>query len=658
MSFPPTLENFCNGTASFLGDRPPSEVLRMPLVEQFKMLQSRLGETLFLQCLNPKNDVVGPVANEQDTDWLRRANVTGINVRTIQNFWNCVPYACTLPAAQNAIHLLPIWEPGVVSSLYGMVSFHINPEFYQPELARYFPHLSTVEAQLKVVVNLLHALGKSVGMDVIPHTDRYSEIVLENPMHFEWLRREENRIVRQDAALWKRAAEHIYDWLVANGPAVDQEIHGRNWETFFSTTVAEGERGVLLFGEKYDYDGRRNRRLDLLDYLTQRGYEPLPATMGPPYRGLEVDPDSRSEDDAGRIWYDYRMQTPMTPFSRVFGPLTRYRFYEPLDNNRDWQLNFKQPHLTAWEYFAEHYQRVRDEYHFDFMRGDMSHVQMRPDGVPTEVPTHYDPHRFVKEQVQKSVPYFGYLAESFLAEDDQMAYGNEVAHLNASAAEATLGNLQSMVPGSAEFNREFARYVRIHESARVLPTQTTMTADKDDPRFDEFYLHGNEARYLTALFLTDWPSYHALGFEQRDPHPEPVANELYTKLYVFQIPDGPKGTNGPWRWGANTDLFQNLLKIRELCDDIFESIRFARTHFLLLPDNEHHPGVVVWSQLEDPHFLFIANFNSETVDVDLPEVHGRWHECFRLSGETVDWQLEGATLKLRQLDRVLVFKAE
>ena len=652
----PTLENFRNGTASFLGDRPPSEVLRLPLVEQFKLLQARLGETLFLQCLNPKNDVHGPVADAPTTDWLRRANVTGINVRTVQYFWNCVPYACTLPAAQNAIHLLPIWEPGVVSSLYGMVSFHLNPEFLHPELPRYFPHLSTVESQLKVVVNLLHALGKSVGMDVIPHTDRYSEIVLENPMHFEWLRREEDRIVEHQTRLWERAAAHIYDWLVMHGPACEQEIHGRDWQTFFGTHVHEGERGVLLFGEKYDYEGRRQRRLDLMDYLYRRGFEPAPATMGPPYRGLEVNPDSASTDEAGRVWYDYRIQQPET-FSRVFGPLTRYRFYEATDRDRhDWQLDFDRPHEAAWDYFAEHYRRVRDEYHFDFMRGDMSHVQMRPGGVPTEIPERYDPHRYVKEHLQREVPSFGYFAESFLAPDNEMAYGNEVDHLTASAAEVTLGNLQSLVPGSAAFNQEFARYARLHDRARVLPAQTTMTADKDDPRFDEFYLHGNEARYLTALFLTDWPSYHALGFEQRDPHPEPAANEFYTKLYVFQIPDGPKGTQGPWRWGSNFELFQHLRRIRELCDAIFGELQFARSHFLRLPDDPTTPGVVAWTQRDTPHYLFVANFNATAIDLTLNAPMGGWTEYFRLEGEGVEVVATDSEVRLTGLEKVLVLR--
>jgi hypothetical protein len=35
----------------------------------------------------------------------------------------------------------------------------------------------------------------------------------------------------------------------------------------------------------------------------------------------------------------------------------------------------------------------------------------------------------------------------------------------------------------------------------------------------------------------------SLGYEQRDPHPVPAPNENYTKLYVFQLDEGPKATH-------------------------------------------------------------------------------------------------------------------
>ena len=40
------------------------------------------------------------------------------------------------------------------------------------------------------------------------------------------------------------------------------------------------------------------------------------------------------------------------------------------------------PRPAVWQYVCNHYAEVQRRCGFDFMRGDMSHVQMRPEGVP------------------------------------------------------------------------------------------------------------------------------------------------------------------------------------------------------------------------------------------------------------------------------------
>ena len=214
--------------------------------------------------------------------------MVGINVRTIQSFWNVVKYSFTLPSSQQSIHLLPIWEPGVVASLYGMSSWNINPEFFSPELAQVVPHLNTVEKQLKAVTNLLHALGRTVGMDVIPHTDRYSEMVLANPQYFEWLIRQDTRIVNRRAELHEAVQAALMRFLKMEGSAVSMDYPSVA-KVFFSGYFPDSERLKVLFGQAWDYAGRLNRRNKMVHLLYQLGYETAPATMAPPYRGLAVD---------------------------------------------------------------------------------------------------------------------------------------------------------------------------------------------------------------------------------------------------------------------------------------------------------------------------------------------------------------------------------
>ncbi len=600
-------DSFVSKKNSFVPCLLPAEAVRFSVDQTFEILKKRLGDPLFYQCIDPAQSVKSPVSALPDSNWMRSAKTVGVNVRTIGDFWSIVPYAMTLPAAQNALHILPMWECGVVSSLYGPASWNINPEFFSEKLAEKMPHLGPVEAQLKVTINFLHALGKAVGMDVVPHTDRFSEQVLANPDFFEWLVRRDLEIVDHSDAVVFYAKNAIFDFVKKHGSAVAGERFPFSVDEFFDAQVPENQRLRWLFGEKKDYGGRLKRRELLVDWLFKMGFETAPATMGPPYRGLEVDPRPEAEtiDEAGRSWRDFRIQNPQK-FSRAFGPLTRFRTWASKNENRDWALDFSRPRPEVFGYVSERYAEIARDFDVDFMRGDMSHVQMRPDGVPAEADDFYDLLGFVKKRIASEKPSFGYFAESFLAPDGEMAYGSEVAHLEKSLADTTLGDLQNAATDSPEFLKMLAEYADLHEKGGVLPNFTILTADKDDPRFDRFYLRGNEARFFCSIFLTDWPAYMALNFECRDPHPTPAANEFYSKLYVFQEKKGPKSTSGPFRWGQNRRLFEAIDGIRQFADDIFESIKNEKTRWILRPDGERK--LVAWAVAE---FVFAANLDGE-----------------------------------------------
>ncbi len=558
------MTDYASGTTDWVVGLAPEVAVNLPATEVSRLLIQRLGEEVFSSCLDPENRIPSPVASETNGNWLKTCHTVGVNVRIIGSFWEVVKYATTLPDHIRGIHLLPIWEPGVVGSLYGMASWQLNPEFYSQEAAALYPQLARIEDQLAAVINLLHAMGKVVGMDVIPHTDRYSELVLANPSHFEWIRRWDLSIISHRDYLHEEAQGAIIEWLRERGPALSAYgMVGEFWR------LSEENRLKLLFGHPDDYGGRQGRRVDLVDWLYHRGLEPAPATMGPPYRGLEVDPnpEAMTIDDAGRVWRDYRI-TESTEMSRAFGPLTRYKLYGRKDDNENWEIDFEQPRTFVWDYLTQHYAKQQARYNFDFMRGDMSHVQMRPDGVPKEVDDYYDPLRAVKRKIAESTPHFAYFAESFLTEPGYMAFGDEVEHLERSEAEVTLGNLQSSVPGYIEFWVMIDHYLDVANRSTVTPAWTVITGDKDDPRFDHFHHHGELARLFTGLFLGKLPMYFSLGFEQRDRHLERAANEVYSKLYVFQETRGDKAVSGPFQWGSNLALFASLTELNRFAAGI------------------------------------------------------------------------------------------
>jgi hypothetical protein len=616
------INDYVSQRQSFIPNLLPEQAVQMPAVQLAYILEKRFGQPAFFAALNPAHTVESPVQNHEDASWLKTVNMVGINVRTIGSFWNVLKYALTLPKAQSSVHLLPIWECGVVASLYGIASWNINPEFFDAELAIAFPHLNTVEKQLKVVTNILHLMGKTVGMDVIPHTDRYSEIALANPQFFEWLQRREFDIINHSENLHEQVQERILDFLYQYGGTISEYYPRRKEEFFDNNIYSEEKRLQFLFGNKNNLEGRNQRRNQLINHLFSEGYEPVPATMAPPYRGLEVDnrEEAKTVDEDGRVWRDYIITKP-EPMSRVFGPLARVKLYECKDDNRNWEIDFTKPRHAVWEYMAQKYIGFSNDYNFDFMRGDMSHVQMNPNANYSQSDDYYDIHEYIKKSIQQQKPSFGYFAESFLAPPNTMAYGVEEDHLEASDTDTTLGDLQSMVMGTETFIASFARYHSLIKTRKFSPNFTIMTADKDDPRFDAFYLKGNEIRFFMGMFLTDMPSYMALGFEQRDPHPAPAPNEHYTKLYVFQLSEGKNATHGKYQWGQNGELFYHLTMLKNIADKINQEIDNQEIKWLIKPDSSGHKKVIAWTQRHQPKYLFVVNLDIEQI-VENSELEG------------------------------------
>jgi hypothetical protein len=606
-------ERYQSKKLSYIEDLLPEIAVQLNEYDTLSILNQLLGADTLQKALNEKNTIPSPLKEHKNADWMKTTNMVGVNIRTIGNFFNLIKYAFTLPSYHDSIHILPIWEPGVVGSLYGKVNFNINPEFYSHEFARVVPQLNTVEKQLKATINILHAMGKSVGMDVIPHTDRFSEIVLSYPRFFEWVKRVGGRIINFSESNYREIEEIIWLYLHRKGTANNTPI-SYSRSVFFSPEIpilSHQQRTEILFGRIEDRQGRLNRRLELMQEILNNGYETLPMTMAPPYRGLHINPEKFVYDESGNKWYDYEFDEPQE-MSRVFGPLTRYKFY--FNENDTWKLDFSNPQKTAWEFVADQYLQMQKNYGFDFMRGDMAHVQPRSKGVPKKADKYYDPLHFIKKYIQKKgVPYFAFYAETFLAPPDTMGYGDEVKHLEKIEAEATLGDLQATEIDSPVFISRFNEYLKIFKNSSFSPSITTITADKDDPRFDSFYKNGNIIRYFLSLFITDMTSYYSLGFETRNLHEARGKNEEYTKLYVFQIRDEnepDKYTKGSFIWGKNETQFNELLRIRKVAEDLFSEIEGKECKWLHIPKMQ--AKIAIWTHKKIAKYLFVANLTHET----------------------------------------------
>ncbi len=167
----PGIDAYTSGAASFLVGLRPQDALELPLPTVLDILRRRFGAAIDVAMSDEATDLSRPLselptavrsprAHEPDSSWMRRTNMVGVNVRTVGDYAGVVKYALTLPSSTDSLQLLPIWEPGVVESLYGIAGWNLNTEYFSDEMYEEAPHLDSVGRQLRAVSNLLARDGQ------------------------------------------------------------------------------------------------------------------------------------------------------------------------------------------------------------------------------------------------------------------------------------------------------------------------------------------------------------------------------------------------------------------------------------------------------------------------------------------------------------------
>ncbi len=615
---PGSKDAFIYKDASFIAYLSPETALKISVQETISLLSDKFGAANLRQALNPEISFPSPVLDKKDPAWFRKSKITGINARVTGNFFNIIKYLLTVPKTWDTVHLLPFLKPGLDAGIYGITGWTINPEFFSTELMTAFPHLDTVEKQLKVTINILHLMGKTSGMDVMLHTDRFSETVLMFPRLFEWVKRIGGRISAINDHLHKEVEEIIWLFLHRQGAANHLPVFFSK-NAFFdpsSAVLNDTQREEFLFGKSSDSAGRLQRRNALIAELVSQGYETLPATMGPPYRNLRIEAEKYVCDENGIKWYTYAFDQP-GPMSRVFTTLTQYKFYMLKEQSQE--LDFDRPNIPAWDFFYRQYLNLQQTYQFDFMVGAMAHIQPRKNpGDPLSHP-YKAPLGYLKKRIADAgAPYFASLSESFLLPPDTMSFGPEEEHLRNISLDVVLGSLHASEVGSTEYLSRLRKYSRLARKDSFVPSYTLMTADSDRPSFDKYYVQGNHLRFFVGTFLKDLPAYMHAGFECRNKHMTRGQHEEYT--FSFNTKPGKESGQPSYKWGQNKALFREITEMKRISDAICDPL-FNETagHFLDLPGRH----LLSW-QAGD--YLFIANHHpvysiDESLSKELNDQH-------------------------------------
>lgn len=572
----------------------PEKQIKKPLNIIFKELKNILGLTEFEKALNINNSYPSPVKNNENSSWIKKSKIIGINPRIAKTYFNIVKYAMTFP--EDTIHIMPLWEVGCDGGIYARTNWKLNSQWLDIELANL--GYDTPEKQLKLTVNILHALGKKVGFDAVGHTDKFSEEVFIIPECFEWIRLNDSKtkqIHYEDSeTVYRILKDTIIDFLKTNKKA-DGTDFDPNFN-FFDFNTSYEEREKILFGT--DLTARTQRRISLMNYVRENGFETVPVTEHAPCRpitfmGIEKNPDGN--------WADFKVENGNSN-AKIFNALTPYRWYK-IDKYGYPDIN--NPITKTFEYFFKKVSEFQKEYNFDFLRADMAHNQISHSHISKQKDENYGSEmwKLLKENIQtkNNVPYFATYAEAFLSKYYIDGY-SDMKNKNF-----------DIVLGTSNFNflnEDFVRLIKhysiIEKNYNFSPCIVSITNDSDRKENNKYHQSplANEIRYFIQLMYVSLAGYTGMGFEIRNNIPQ-NGSEFSGAYTNYQADD--------YKWGDNKNLFKTITKIRKIYSQIITEN--TNSIFLSSPSD----SALVWVNYQDnePKYLFVVNFDGSQSKKDI-----------------------------------------
>lgn len=572
----------------------PEIQIKKPLNVIFKELKNLLGLTEFEKALNLNNSYPSPVQNNQNSSWLKKSKIIGINPRIIKTYFNIVKYAMTFP--EDTIHIMPLWEVGCDGGIYARTNWKLNSQWLDSKLVDL--GYDTPEKQLKLTVNLLHAIGKRVGFDAVGHTDKFSEEVFIVPECFEWIKLDETKtkqIKYQDS-------EEVYTILketIINFLKINKKANGVDFDTnfnFFGSETLYEERVEILFGT--DLDTRTQRRISLMNYVRENGFETIPVTEHAPCRPITFLGIQQNENGN---FADFEIKNK-DGNAIIFNALTPYRWYK-IDKYGYPDIN--KPITETFEYFFNKISEFQKEYNFDFLRADMAHNQISHAHISEKKDENYDSEmwKLLKAHIQtkNNIPYFSTYAEAFLSK----YYIGGYSDMKNKNFDIVLGTSNFMFLNE-EFVKLIKHYSTIEKNYNFSPCIVSITNDSDKKENNKYHQSplANEIRYFIQLMYSSMAGYTGMGFEIRNNIPQ-YDSEFSGAYTNYQADD--------YKWGQNGSLFKTITKIRKIYSQIITED--TKSVFLSSPSDSS----LVWVNYQgnEPKYLFAVNFDGSKENKDI-----------------------------------------
>lgn len=555
----------------------PKDCSNMTFEQSFQMLKKVLGEKVLEKAMDISYVYPSPIIKKTDTSWCKSIKIIGVNPRLTKTFWGIVKYAMTFP--EEGIHIMPLWTTGDKGSLYVQTSWRVNHEFLDSDLLNL--GYDTPEKQLKLVVNMLHAMGKIVGFDAMPHVDNFSEITLLNPKYFEWIK------------LNKAKTQQLYP------PDIDYNLLYRDVENIIIETLkapdnlyslSETDRDSFIFPTSCD---RTERRIFLMKKIRAKGYEPIPVTEHAPMKPVVF---KRMQKSNGGSWAVFDVENK-SGGAKIIGCISPYKWYKTDNQGLPVENEIEQ---ETWDYFSEKICSFQREFNFDFMRADMAHNQISHahSSLIKQENNEQEFWAYVKDRIRQEKPYFSTFAEAFYG----TYYINGYSDMINKKADIVLGNMNFKYLNKDYINNLDDFLNPFRKNFPFYPCVCVFSNDGDLKEHSKYFQtqEANEARYFISLFI-DLPSYMGIGYETKTL--KPVKKNEFSGDYV-------KNQKLSYLWGDNLKLFEKITQMRMIyaqCKRVIETIDSK----LLQTDNSNS---IAWQY---DNLIFLCNLNTRKNNVKI-----------------------------------------
>lgn len=505
----------------------PIDCLNLNFEQSIDILKNIIGEIKVKQAFDISKFIKSPIADYTNTLWCKTIKIVGINPRIVKTYWGIVKYALSFP--EQGIHLMPLFKTGD-GSLYVQNSWELNDEFFDEDLTNL--GYDTCCSQLKLIVNILHSMGKIVGFDALAHCDNFSKIVLLNPKLFEWVKLNNNKTsqISFNKINYNDLYLEVQDTII-NTLSLPNNIFELN----------EKEREKLIFPKCID---EFSRRMYLRKAIRNKGLEPVPVVEHAPSRPILFD---RIEKNDSESWAVFKVNNK-NKSAKIFGAITPYKLYY----TDEFGYPEKNGYLAdSWDYFSDKINEFQKEYNFDFLRADMAHNQYshshRYKDKDLNCPELW---AYVKSNIQENKPYFALVAEAFYG----TYYVDGISDMINKSFDIVIGemNFKNL---DKEYLNIIDDYINpFRENFPFYPSIAIFTNDGDLKEHNQLFKSNkqNLARCFISLFL-NLPSYMGMGFELRDID----SNNLnhYSHYHV-------RKQKQEYVFGNNTEFFYNFNIIR------------------------------------------------------------------------------------------------